>query len=473
MRSSLTKMLHPVAGRPMFDAALAAARACDPVQTILVVSPQNAAQLRAYAAPRYPDLQFVVQIEQLGTGHAPAMALPLLDPTIDDVMVLFGDHPLDTPEMITATLAAHRATGALVTMAACIHPTGGQHGRVTRDEQGRIARITEWRDVVDEAAGPKEINSGIHCFRLAWLAEQLPLLPQHTNNEYYLTDLIAVAAAGAAPDAPWPVAAVSVDLDAAMGVNDRVHLAEAERLARRSINTRHMLAGVTIADPDTTYIEYGVAIGRDTVILPGCSLTGTTTIGSGCTIGPAARISDSVIGDNITIRDSTIESSEVGAGTDIGPYAHLRPGVKLAGGIHIGNFVELKNSTIGGHTAIGHVSYLGDATIGEGVNIGAGVITANFDGTQKHRTTIRDGAFIGVDTILRAPVEIGEGAITGGGSFVNRDVPAGQKVVGMPARPIPRHARGTGEDTMQGSGQAGEEPMQGSGPTEDKITGEG
>ena len=183
MRSRLTKMLHPVAGRPLFDAALAAASGCDPVQTVLVVSPNNADVLRAYAAPRYPDLAFVVQEQQLGTGHAPAMALPLLDPTIDDVMILFGDHPLDTPEMVAATLAEHRASGALVTMAACVHPSGGQHGRITRDETGRIVQITEWREVQDEQPGPKEINSGIHCFRLPWLAEQLPRLPLHEGNE--------------------------------------------------------------------------------------------------------------------------------------------------------------------------------------------------------------------------------------------------------------------------------------------------
>lgn len=458
MRSRLTKMLHPVAGRPLFDAALAAASGCDPVQTILVVSPNNAAPLREYAAPRYPDLAFVEQTEQLGTGHAPAMALPLLDPTIEDVMILFGDHPLDTPEMVAATLAEHRASGALVTMAACVHPTGGQHGRLTRDETGRITRITEWREAIGELPGPKEINSGIHCFRRSWLAEQLPLLPRHESNEYYLTDLIAVAAAQATVDGPWPVAAVTVDLDAAMGVNDRTHLAEAERLARRSINTRHMLSGVTIIDPEATYIEYDVTIGRDSVVLPGTHLTGRTTIGQGCTIGPAARISDSAIGDDVMIRDSTIESSEVGAGSDIGPYSHLRPGVHLAGGVHLGNFVELKNSTIGSGTAIGHVSYLGDTTVGEKVNIGAGVITANYDGARKHPTMIGDGAFIGVDTILRAPVEIGPGAITGGGSFVNRDVLAGEKVVGTPARPIPRHARAderTKADAPEGHG-AGE-----------------
>ena len=441
MRSRRTKMLHPVAGRPMFDAALAAAAGCEPVRTILVVSPGNAEELRAYAAPRYPDLQFVVQEEQRGTGHAPLMALPLLDPTIDDVMVLFGDHPLDTTRMVADTLAAHRASGALVTMAACIHPTGGQHGRLTRDGAGRIARITEWRELVGEESGPKEINSGIHCFRLPWLAEQLPRLPLHESNEYYLTDLIAVAAAKAEPGEPWPVAAVTVDLSAAMGVNNRVHLAEAERLARQTINEAHMLAGVTLVDPATTAIDYGVTIGPDTTILPGSILTGRTTIGAGCTIGPAARIRDSAIGDDVTIRDSTIEESTVGPGTDIGPYSHLRPGVRLAGGVHIGNFVELKNSEVGPGTAIGHVGYLGDTTVGTGVNIGAGVITANYDGRVKHRTTIGDGAFIGVDTILRAPVAIGPGAITGGGSFVNHDVPAGQKVVGTPARPIPQHAR--------------------------------
>lgn len=440
MQSRLDKMLHPVAGRPMFDAALAAASGCAPVQTILVVRPDNAEELRAYAAPRYPDLTIVIQEEQLGTAHAPAIALPMLDPTIDDVMVLFGDHPLDTPEMVASTLAEHIASGALVTMASCIHPTGGQHGRLSRDDQGQITRITEWRDVVYEEPGPKEINSGIHCFCHAWLKEQLPRLTRQPNGEYYLTELIEVAAREADPDQPWPVAAVAVHLDAAMGVNNRVHLAEATRLAYRQINERHMLAGVTIIDPAATYIEYDVTIGPDTVVHPGSILSGRTTIGENCIIGPAARIRDSVIMDGAKVLDSTIEESEVGPGTDIGPYAHLRPGVQLAGGVHVGNFVEIKNSTIGSGTAIGHVSYLGDATIGEGVNIGAGVITANYDGKTKHRTTIGAGAFIGVDTILRAPVEIGPGASTGGGAFVNRDVPAGQRVAGIPARPLPPRA---------------------------------
>ncbi len=457
MRSQLTKMLHPVAGRPMFDAVIAAASGCNPVQTIIVVSPDNGEALRAYAAPRYPDLRFVVQEEQLGTGHAPAIALPLLDPTIDDVMVLFGDHPLDTPEMIAATLAEHRAQNALVTMAACIHPTGGQHGRIIRDAAGRIAEIVEWRELKDEVAGPKEINSGIHCFQQQWLAEQLPRLPLHENNEYYLTDLIAAAVASASDDRPWPVAAVIVDLDAAMGVNDRTHLAEATRLAHRAINTRQMLAGVTIIDPANTYIDYDVTIGSDTTILPGTFLTGQTTIGSGCTIGPATRIDHSTIGDKVTIRDSTIETAVIASESDIGPYSHLRPGVKISSHVHLGNYVELKNTTVGSGTAIGHMSYLGDTTVGEDVNIGAGVITANYDGQQKHPTIISDRAFIGVNTILRAPVTVGPEAITGGGSFVNRDIPAGQKVVGTPARPIPRHARADERTQEKPDQPAGEE----------------
>jgi bifunctional UDP-N-acetylglucosamine pyrophosphorylase/glucosamine-1-phosphate N-acetyltransferase len=438
MRSRLDKMLHPVAGRPMFDAALAAASGCAPVQTVLVVNPQNADQLRAYAAPRYPELAFAVQEEPLGTAHAPAMALPLLDPTIEDLMVLFGDHPLDTPEMVADTLAEHRASGALVTLAACIHPTGGQHGRLSRDEQGRITRITEWRDVANEEPGPKEINSGIHCLDQAWFREQFPRLTRQPNGEYYLTELIEVAARDADPRRPWPVAAVTVDLDAAMGVNDRTHLAEATRLAQRAINTRQMLSGVTIVDPAATYIEHDVTIGRDTIIHPGSILGGKTTIGEGCVIGPAARIRDSVIMDGAKVLDSTIEESEVGPGTDVGPYSHLRPGARIAGHVHIGNFVEVKNSTVGSGTAIGHVSYLGDATVGEQVNIAAGVITANYDGKTKQRTTIGAGAFIGVDTILRAPVEIGAGAYTAAAAFVNRDVPAGQRVAGIPARPMPR-----------------------------------
>ena len=461
MKSRLPKPLHPVAGRPMIDVVLDAAQGCAPAQLVVVVG-HGADQLREHLQGHQRTITFALQEEQLGTGHAVAAAIPFLDPAIDDVMVLFHDQPLITPEMVAPVFARHRGTGAILTIVSCVHPTGGQHGRISRDVRGRVIRITEARDAIGEPPGPKEINSGLHCFRRDWLAAHLSLLPRQPHGEYYLTDLVALAAAEAAggDDAPWPVAAVPVELAAAMGVNDRVELAEAERGARRRVNERLMLAGVTIVDPASTFIDEGVTIGRDTTIGPFTTITGRTVIGEECRIGPGARIRDSTIAQGCAIVDSTIEEAEIGAGTDIGPYSHLRPGVRLAGGVHIGNFVEVKNATVGTGTQVGHVSYLGDATVGERVNIGAGTVTVNYDGHQKHRTTIGDGAFIGSDTMLRAPVEVGPGATTGAGSVVTRDVPAGRKVAGVPARPIPRHAaeRVAGDDGQAASPTAAADP---------------
>lgn len=461
MRSRLAKLLHPVAGRPMIDNVLQAARGCDPAQMVVVVG-HNADQLRRHLGER-EDIAFAVQEQQRGTGHAVGAALPAIAPDCDDVVVLFADHPLSTREMVAALLTEHRRSGAMVTMGSCIHPTGGLHGRLTRDEAGRAVRITEARDIVSEEPGPKEINTGIHCFDRAWLAAALPRLTRQANGEYYLTELIEMAAREGDPDgdAPWPVAVAPVDVEAAMGVNTRAELAEAERLARRRIAGHHMQNGVTILDPASTFIDDDVAIGQDTVIYPFTLLLGRTVIGEDCAIGPGARIRDSVVRDGARVLDSTVEEAEIGPGTDVGPYSHLRPGARLAGGVHVGNFVEIKNSALGSGTAVGHVSYLGDATIGEGVNIGAGAITANYDGRVKHRTIVGDGAFIGVNTILRAPVEVGPGASTGGGAFVNRDVPAGETVVGVPARPLARRAVGDGRGTANGARDA--EPHKGEG----------
>ena len=455
MKSRLAKMLHPVAGRPMLGAVLDAAAGCEPVQTVVVLG-HGADQLRDYLRQRPEEIDIAIQEQQLGTGHAVAAAMPRLRPDVDELVVLFGDHPLDTREMVEATVVEHRRSGAVVTMAACVHPTGGQHGRLTRDQGHRIVRVTEARDAAGEAPGPKEINSGIHCFDRAWLEAQLPRLTRQRNGEYYLTELIELAAAGAREGAPWPVAAVMVPLEAAMGVNDRVELAEAERLARRWINEKLMRSGVTIVDPATTYIDAEVEIGQDTVVGPFTVIGGRTTIGEGCRIGPGARIRDSAIGSGCEVTDSTVEESEIGDGTDVGPYSHLRPGSRIAANVHIGNYVEIKNATIGSGTLIGHVSYLGDATVGERVNIGAGTITTNFDGRQKHRTTIGDGAFIGSDTMLRAPVEVGPGARTGAGAVVTRDVPAGRLAVGIPARLAPEfagHAGGQRPDSPAPNGR--------------------
>lgn len=448
MKSRLSKLLHPVAGRPMIDLVLRAAQGCAPARTVVVIG-HHAEQLREHLGPLGDAIVLAFQARRQGTANAVATALPFLDPSIDDVMVLFSDQALITAEMVATVLAEHRRSGAVVTFASCIHPTGGQHGRITRGPRGHVLRVTEARDVGVEPPGPKEINSGIHCFQRDWLETHLPLLPPHDHGdhvEFHLPELVAYAAAEGVEGAPWPVIAVPVDVDAAMGVNDRVQLAEAERVARRRVNERLMLAGVTILDPASTVIDDTVTVGCDTTIHPFTIIRGQTTIGEDCAIGPGARIRDSRIGAGCTIVDSTVEEAELGAGSDVGPYSHLRPGARVAPGVHIGNYVEIKNASIGAGTAIGHVSYLGDATVGERVNIGAGTITTNFDGRQKHHTTIGDDAFIGSDTMLRAPVTVGSGAVTGAGSVVTRDVPAGRKVAGVPARLIPNQADAAGTD---------------------------
>lgn len=431
MKSRLPKMLHTVAGRPMIDAVFAAARACSPTRTVVVVG-HAADELRRHLAGR--DVEFAVQPQQLGTGDAVRVALEVLPSTVDDIMVLFGDHPLTTPGMVQRTLETHRKAGALATMAICVHPDGGQHGRVARDERGRITGVTEWRDVTSEVPGPKEINSGIHCFRANFLAEYLPQVRRQPHGEYYLTDLIALAASAPSSGAPWPVAGAPVAMEAAMGVNDRVQLADAERIARANINEHWMRNGVTLLDPATTLLDHDVTIGRDTVVGPFTVLAGPTSIGEECQIGPGARIYGSRIGDQVRVVDSTVEQSTIGAGADLGPYAHLRPGSVIEPGVHIGNFAEVKNARIGRGTNIGHCSYIGDADVGERVNIGAGTITCNYDGRVKHRTIIEDGAFVGSDTMFVAPVSLGAGASTGAGAVVTRDVPAGRRAVGVPAR---------------------------------------
>jgi bifunctional UDP-N-acetylglucosamine pyrophosphorylase/glucosamine-1-phosphate N-acetyltransferase len=280
---------------------------------------------------------------------------------------------------------------------------------------------------------PVVCNSGIGCFRRDWLAEQLPRVPFSAKGEYYLTELFAMAAG---EQHPQPMVLLDAPLDAVQGVDDRVKLADAEATLRRRINERWMLEGVTLVDPDHTYIDIDVVLAPDTRIEPGCHLRGRTIVGPRCTLGPATILEDTVLGNDVAVYSSWISGSVIGDGVDVGPYAHLRPGSVIEAGVHIGNYVETKNARIGSGTAIGHFSYVGDAELGHGVNVGAGTITCNFDGVRKHRTVIGDGVFLGSDTMLVAPVEVGEGARTGAGSVVNRDVPPGRTVAGVPARII-------------------------------------
>jgi len=427
MQSELPKVLHQLCGQPLLAYVLdtLAAAGCPP--PILVVGHGADAVRAAVAGPA----EFVEQREPRGTGHALMQALPRLqDP--GPVLVLYGDTPLLQPATIRQLLELHRRTGAAATMltAALDDPAG--YGRVVRGPDGGVARVVEEADASPDEARLREVNAGTYVFEPAALREALAALrPDNAQGEYYLPDTIAWLL-----ERGRRVSALQVDAAQAMGVNSRRELAAAEAVMRARILERLMDAGVTIVDPAATYVHAGVRVGRDTVIKPQSYLEGGTVVGSGCTIGPQAHLVDAALADRVTVVASTVVQSEVGEGTTIGPYSRLRPGARIGRFVEIGNFAEIKNATVGDYTKVHHMSYLGDARVGTRVNIGAGTVTCNYDGRRKHETVIEDGAFIGSDTMLIAPVRIGRGAVTGAGSVVNKDVPPGGVAVGVPARVI-------------------------------------
>lgn len=436
MRSSTPKVLHPLVGLPMIEHVVRAAESLHPLQLVMVTGPTSVSLNDIYSSRC--DLAW--QAEPLGTGHAVLSALPHFSDRVKWVMVLFGDHPLTDPQTLHQMIQTVTQTQALVTLlgAELDHP--GAYARIQMDGQ-RVTGVLEARDDPADYASstrPVLINSGICCFQRAWLEEHLPDVPASASGEIYLTSLIEVAAR---TEHLHPVAHVVGRAESAYGVNTRVELAEAERILRDRINRSHMLAGVTLVDPASTYIDADVEIGEDTRIEPGCAIRRGTIIGRECQIGPQSLIVDSKVAERVTIAQSTVESAEIGPDVDIGPFAHLRPGTRIAHGTHIGNYVEMKNASIGPHSAVGHFSYLGDAEIGRNVNVGAGTITCNFDGVTKHRSIVGDGVFLGSDTLLVAPVELGDDSRTGAGSVVNKDVPAGATVVGVPARLIRRRSQ--------------------------------
>lgn len=430
MRSSLPKILHPIAGLPMIEHVVRAVESLHPHQTIMVTGPTSEALHSEYKG----RVEFAWQAEPLGTGHAVAAALPKLDPAVEWVAISYGDHPLTDAATLQLLIDDVQRNPPIVTMLAIELDDPGAYARFRFDD-GRVVGLVEARDDDRTYEAPVTINSGICCYRRDWLDEHLPRVKISASGEYYLTSLVDVAAAEQHPD---PVRIVVGQPEAAFGVNNRIELAQAERIIRSRINAGHMLAGVTFVDPQSSYVEADVEIGADTRIEPGSIIRRGSRIGSGCVIGPATVIEGSTIGDRVTIRSSWIESSTIDDDVDVGPYAHLRRGTRIASRAHIGNYVETKSASIGIGTAIGHFSYIGDAEIGNGVNVGAGTITCNFDGVQKHRTTVGDSVFLGSDTLLVAPVEVGEGARTGAGSVVTKAVPPGATVVGVPARLIRR-----------------------------------
>jgi len=421
MKSQLPKVLHPLAGRPMVKYVLDVATQLEPTSMALVVG-YGAQQLRQALGDE------ILYVEQLGTGHAVLQARELLAGQAETVLVLYGDTPFITHQTLEAMLAHHTENKAAITLLTFRpgDPTG--YGRILRDKTGKVVSIVEHKKATPEQREIKEVNSGILCFRDAWLWPHLERL-QPKHGEYYLTDLVELAVAEGEP-----VAAQAADATEVMGLDDRVKLARAEALMRQRINEGWMLAGVTLLDPASTYIEASVEVGQDTMIYPNTHLQGVTAIGRNCRIGPNTIIRDSTVGSGCVIEASVVEGATVEDDVDVGPFARLRKGAHLARGVHVGNFGEIKNSYLGPGTKVGHFSYLGDATVGAKVNVGAGTIVCNYDGERKHHTVIEDDVFLGSDTMLIAPVKVGKGAKTGAGAVVTRDVPPGQVVYGVPAK---------------------------------------
>ncbi len=418
MKSSLPKVLHPVCGRAMIAWPVLAAREAGITRVAVVVSPGSDLD------STLPEgVETVVQPESDGTGGAVRAAIEVVRES-DEVLVLSGDVPLVSTEEIASLLEEHRGSGAAATVMTAVLDDPGSYGRVVRGEGGGIEKIVEAKaagDATPEELEIREINSGIYCFRGGPLAEALGRISNsNAQNEFYLPDVLPVL-----KDQGLSVAAhVADDPAVNLGVNNRADLAVVEAEARRRILRRHMLNGVTIVDPASTWIDADVTIGPDTRVEPGTSLRGATEIGSGALIGPHSTITDCGIGDRSQVVHSMLTLCEVLEDCLVGPFSYLRPGARLEDGAKAGTFVEVKNSTVGPGAKVPHLSYVGDAEIGEGANLGAGTITANYDGTRKHRTVVGPGARIGVDTMLVAPVNVGEGAYTGAGAVIREDVPA-------------------------------------------------
>jgi len=423
MKSSLPKVLHAVAGEPMLRHVLAAAREAGASRTLVVVGFGGEAVQSAIGA----GSEYVVQTEQLGTGHALMQAQPALAGFAGTVLLLCGDTPLLRGETLKNFFAAHRGSGAAATVLTAVPSDATGYGRILRDAGGRVTGIVEQKDATAEQLAIGEINTGIYCFEAAPLFAALSALTcNNAQGEYYLTDVLAILA----QSGQVVGAVVAPDFQEMLGINSRVQLAEAETILRRRKLVELMDSGVTVMDPASTFVDAGVSIGPDTILYPFSWIEGTTTIGRNCRIGPNSRIADSRIGDEVTLHFSYAHECKIADGVTVGPYVHLRPAADLAAGVKVGNFVEIKNSLIGQGSKVPHLSYIGDTDIGAAVNIGSGTITVNYDGKKKHRTVIGDRAFVGCNTNLVAPVNVGEDSYIAAGSTITKDVPPGSLGVG-------------------------------------------
>ncbi len=425
MKSQVPKVLHHIAGCSLIARVLRTSARLSPASTTLVVG-HGADQVRA-GLSSIPDLQFVVQKPQLGTGHALLQTAPLLRGKAGTVVLLSGDVPLLTAGTLQSLIATHVESNAAATVVTAVMPRPFGYGRIVRTA-GRITKIVEQKDASAAQRAITEINSGIYAFDLAPLFDALDSIgTANKQGEYYLPDLIAIFRKQKRSVATWTVERA----EEIRGINSRTELSEVTAMVRQQKNEELMAAGVTLVDPATTYVDADVVVGADTVIHPCVILEGSTKIGAACEIHAGARIVNSTLGERVCVRNHTVVTdSTVEAGAFIGPFAHIRPGSKVGEDVHIGNFVELKKTSIGKGSKANHLAYLGDSTIGSATNVGAGTITCNYDGEKKHQTVIGNNVFVGSNSTLVAPVTLADGSYIAAGSAVTADVPAGALAIG-------------------------------------------
>ncbi|WP_027725228.1 bifunctional UDP-N-acetylglucosamine diphosphorylase/glucosamine-1-phosphate N-acetyltransferase GlmU [Tuberibacillus calidus] len=417
MKSNLYKVLHPVCGKPMIKHILDQIAPIGFDRIVTIVS-EGAEAVKAELGDR---VAYAIQAEQLGTAHATLQAAAHLEGLQGTTVVLYGDTPLITGETVSRLLQHHEESSAVCTVLTAIASNPKGYGRIIRNSNGQVIDIVEEKDATAEQKAITEINTGIYCFDNVKLFDVLKRVDNdNAQKEYYLPSAFTLLR-----EMGEKVSAYQADVfEDTLGVNDRVALAQAEAIMQKRINEALMMSGVTIKDPQTTYIDADVKIGRDTVVLPGSILSGRTEIGEGCTIGPNSEISNTKVGNYTTIRHSVVSDSEIGSEVQIGPFSHIRPQTAIGDRAKVGNFVEVKKSTIGEGSKASHLSYVGDAEIGKDVNLGCGMITVNYDGKYKYLTKVEDGAFIGCNVNLIAPVTVGKEAIVAAGSTITEDVEA-------------------------------------------------
>ena len=433
MKSRIPKVLHRLCGKELLRYPVELLGKVGAGRIVVVVSPANQDAVKELLGD---SVEYAVQSAKTGTAGAVESASSLVRGNAQRVLVMGGDSPLVADDSVKRLIDSHIEVDRQMSILSGILPDGRGLGRINREQgsQQGVIGIVEATDDSGRADEPVEVNSGVYCFQSDWLWENLDQVKPGNGPERYLTDLAAIAAEHGDGVSAMP----SNDPAEVLGINNRVELANLEDIQRRRIRERWMLEGVTITDPSSVMIDADVSIGQDTVLLPNTMLLGSTSIGADCEIGPGSLLKDSTVGSDCRVTSSAMEHAVMEDGVDIGPFSHLRPGAYLESGVHIGNYVEVKESRFATGAVMGHFGYIGDASIGAKVNVGAGTVTCNYDGKDKHRTVVEEGVFVGCDTMLVAPVTIGVNAVTGAGAVVTKDVPSARLAVGVPARIVER-----------------------------------